>query len=315
MENDNRYKSEPIGTWPIMREFEAMLLFQKGLNELTVESYRADLEKYRVYLEQQGDELIEDEAERLLQSSAHQLQGFVDYELQRGIAPRSLRRYSASFIHFFNFLIEEGIRTDNPALKLKIPNYHNPLPVSLGEEEVIAILNAPDHSTPIGLRDRAMLEVLYSCGLRVTELVSLSFSQINLELGAVRIVGKGDKERLVPLGEVARDWLLRYIKNGRDVLLKGRRSDAVFVSNRGSYMTRQTFWHAIKKYAAQAGIKEEISPHTLRHAFATHLVNNGADLRVVQLLLGHSSLSTTQIYTQIASERLKQLYGVHHPRG
>ena len=189
------------------------------------------------------------------------------------------------------------------------------MPATLSPDEVVSLLNAPDLTTPLGIRDYAMLEILYSCGFRVTELISLQFHQINFEVGYVRVIGKGGKERLIPIGEVALEAVKNYIQQSRPILLKGRSSDVLFVSNRGTEMTRQTFWYVLKKYVAEVGIKGGISPHTLRHAFATHLVNNGADLRVVQLLLGHSSLSTTQIYTHVAKERLKKLHALNHPRG
>ncbi|MFT7221064.1 MAG: integrase/recombinase XerD, partial [Candidatus Azotimanducaceae bacterium] len=205
---------------------------------------------------------------------------------------------------------------DDPTLRVESPKLGRPLPDTLTERDVELLLAAPDLSTSIGLRDRTMLEVLYACGLRVSELTGLKLSEINLRQGVVRIVGKGSKERLVPMGQESIDWLNRYFGEARNELLKKNlASDVVFPSNRGVFMTRQTFWHRIKRHADSAGIVKRLSPHTLRHAFATHLLNHGADLRVVQLLLGHSDLSTTQIYTHVAQHRLKSLHQMHHPRG
>jgi integrase/recombinase XerD len=196
-----------------------------------------------------------------------------------------------------------------------MPKLSRHLPVSLTEMQVEALLNAPDIAHPLGLRDRTMLEMLYASGLRVSELVNLDLGQVNLNVGVVRVLGKGGKERLAPLGEEAVEWAAVYIKDTRPGLLGGKTSNALFVTSRGSAMTRQAFWHLIKRHAASAGISEAMSPHTLRHAFATHLLNHGADLRVVQMLLGHADISTTQIYTHVARERLKQIHAMHHPRG
>lgn len=293
----------------MVERFQESLWFHKGASEKTLDSYRADLEKLALFLSEHAPE------ERLTTLVAPKLQSFFDAELKKGISPRSLVRYLSCYKHFYTFLIVEKIRQDNPAEKIKLPKFHAALPTSLSESDVEALLSAPDLSTPLGLRDSAMLEMLYSCGFRVSELITLTFSQINFNAGYVRVVGKGDRERLIPIGEVALEALEEYVSRGREALLKGRTSDALFVSNRGTFMTRQTFWHIIKKYVKEQGIDAEISPHTLRHAFATHLVNNGADLRAVQLLLGHSSLSTTQIYTHVATERLKRLHEKNHPRG
>ncbi len=231
------------------------------------------------------------------------------------VSNRSHARFLSSLKRFFRFLVTEEYREDDPTHGLKIPKFRTPLPTTLSENNVIALLNAPDINTALGLRDRAMLELLYACGFRVSELISLTLTDIDLEIGAVRIIGKGDKERLIPMGEYALEWLLTYIEQARQTLLANNTAThALFVSNRGHFMTRQTFWYIIKRYAAIINI-DTISPHTLRHAFATHLVNHGADLRVVQMLLGHSSLSTTQIYTHVAKARLKQIHFTHHPRG
>lgn len=291
----------------LMREFGDSLLFEKGASEKTDDSYMRDLKKLSDYLKGAESSLVD--ATDLL------LTAFFTAEIEKGSNPRSLARYLSCYKHFYTFLIIEKIRSENPAENIKLPKFHKPLPVTLSSENVTALLQAPDLTTPLGLRDYAMLEILYSCGFRVTELISLEYSQINFEVGYVRVVGKGNKERLIPIGEIALEAVSDYITKARGVLLKGRSSNTLFVSNRGAAMTRQAFWYVIKKYTEQVGIEGEISPHTLRHAFATHLVNNGADLRVVQMLLGHSSLSTTQIYTHVAKERLKKLHALNHPRG
>lgn len=294
-------------TNPTLEHFKDTLWFHENLSEHTLASYLSDLYKLEASLKKRF--------KHIETATTKDLQGFIDREGRAGISPRSLARYHSCFKHFYTYLIVEKYRDDNPAEKLILPKFSASLPVSISEEKVEALLDAPDTSTVIGLRDKAMLEMLYSCGFRVTELVRLTFSEINIRAGYVRVVGKGDKERLIPIGEVAIDWLKQYVERSRPALLKDGRSEAVFVSNRGTFMTRQTFWHIIKKYVRQLGINEEVSPHTLRHAFATHLVNHGADLRVVQLLLGHSNLSTTQIYTHVATERLKKLHQENHPRG
>jgi len=222
----------------------------------------------------------------------------------------------SSIRRFYRYLIREGRIKDDPSARVDMPKLGRPLPKSLTESEVERLLNAPDISSPLGQRDRAMMEVLYSSGLRVSELVRLRMDEINLRQGVLRVIGKGNRERLVPLGEEAQSWLEQYMKTARVELLGPRRvSDYVFPTRRSDHMSRQSFWHAIKRYARLAEIKSPLSPHTLRHAFATHLLNHGADLRAVQMLLGHSDLSTTQIYTHVARERLKELHGKHHPRG
>lgn len=293
----------------LITRFEESLWFHKGASDQTLASYRSDLEKLQLFLQEQFPQ------DSLVSLVASKLQMFFDTELKKGISPRSLARYLSCYKHFYTFLIIEKMRKDNPAEAIKLPKFQAALPGALSEEEVEALLAAPDLSTPLGLRDRAMLEMLYSCGFRVSELIALTFSEINFNAGYVRVIGKGNRERLIPIGEIALEALEEYVAQGRDFLLKGKTSDAVFVSNRGTFMTRQTFWHIIKKYVKALGIQADISPHTLRHAFATHLVNHGADLRAVQLLLGHSSLSTTQIYTHVATERLKRLHAENHPRG
>jgi integrase/recombinase XerD len=235
--------------------------------------------------------------------------------LAEGVKSSTAARRLSGLRRFYRFLLREGLIAEDPTLRIDSPRLPRRLPDSLTEEEVDALLSEPDPGVAIELRDKAMLEILYGCGLRVSELTELRVDQVNLRQGVVRITGKGDKERLVPLGEEAVDWLLQYMKEGRPELLKGRSCDALFPGNRAAAMTRQTFWHRIRHYAVRVGIRKHLSPHTLRHAFATHLLNHGADLRVVQMLLGHSDLSTTQIYTHVARQRLQSLHQAHHPRG
>lgn len=232
---------------------------------------------------------------------------------QQGKSPRSIARSLSALRSFFKFLREQQLRTDNPLSSHKTPKLGRALPKDLSESQVEALIAAPNTETALGLRDRTMLEVLYACGLRVSELITLRLELLNLRQGYVRIVGKGNKERLVPLGQIALEWLGHYLNESRPQLLKSS-SDYVFLTQQGGIMSRQNFWYAIKRYASQASIDFEISPHTLRHAFATHLLNHGADLRVVQMLLGHSDLSTTQIYTHVAQVRMQQLHQQHHPR-
>jgi integrase/recombinase XerD len=221
----------------------------------------------------------------------------------------------SSLRRFYQYLVREGRMQVDPSAQIDAPKLGRPLPKALTEAEVDALLQAPDVKQFLGMRDRAMLELLYACGLRVTELVNLQVSQLNLRQGVLRVVGKGNKERLVPLGEEAAEWMERYVEEARPALLRGRMSDAFFVTQRGTAMTRQAFWYLIKRYAQHAGIVTGLSPHSLRHSFATHLLNHGADLRALQMLLGHSNLSTTQIYTHVARERLKGVHAAHHPRG
>ena len=232
---------------------------------------------------------------------------------KQGKSPRSIARALSALRCFYKFLREQKLRTDNPVATHKTPKIGRALPKDLSEQEVEALIDAPDIETALGLRDRAMLEVLYACGLRVTELLNLRLELINLKQGYLRIVGKGNKERLVPLGQMACDWIEQYLDQARPQLYKTA-TDYVFLTQHGGIMSRQNFWYSIKRYALQAGIQAELSPHTLRHAFATHLLNHGADLRVVQMLLGHSDLSTTQIYTHVAQVRMQQLHAQHHPR-
>jgi integrase/recombinase XerD len=301
------YSSMPAIDDPIIDRFLDALWLEKGLSDNTRDAYRSDLALFNGWLDERGARLVNAGREAILDH--------LSWRLANGYKARSTARLLSGLRGFYRFLLREGLISLDPTLRVEMPQLGRPLPKSLSETDVEALLAAPDIGDPLGLRDRAMLEVLYATGLRVTELVSLSLEQINLRQGVLRTFGKGDKERLVPLGEEAMHWLVRYLRDVRDILLVGKASDVVFPSRRGDLMTRQTFWHRIKVHARQAGLATSISPHTLRHAFATHLLNHGADLRTVQMLLGHSDLSTTQIYTHVARARLQQLHAQHHPRG
>ena len=284
---------------------DAMWL-EHGLAPNTLAGYRSDLARFAAWLEQRGL--------HLRAASAAELFAYLA-EFSATAKPASQRRLLAAWRRYYRMLLANREISADPTLLLDPPMMAERFPKTLSEAQVEALLHAPDGDTPLGLRDRCMLEVLYAAGLRVSELVGLKVFAVGLNEGVVRIMGKGSKERLVPLGEVAADWLQRYLAEARPALLAGRSCDEVFVTRFGSGMTRQMFWRIIKQHAANAGIaRERISPHTLRHAFATHLLNHGADLRVVQLLLGHADISTTQIYTHVARERLKQLHARHHPR-
>ena len=236
-------------------------------------------------------------------------------EMAAGRSPRSLSRYLSGYRQFYRWMVRERLIRQDPTALIEGPKLGRGLPKALSEEQVEALLEAPDIERPLGLRDRAMLEVMYATGLRVSELCGLQMASLNLNQGVIRIIGKGRKERLVPLGAEAMHWLDRFFADGRPALLKGRQSHFVFITSRNTGLTRQAFWYMVRRHCEQAGINKAISPHMLRHSFATHLLNHGADLRVVQLLLGHSDLSTTQIYTHIAREGLKRLHQEHHPRG
>jgi len=280
------------------------LWLEAGLSRNTLSAYRSDLEAFYAWLKAPP-----------AAATRQQLQEYFAACVERRASPRSTARLLSSLRRFYQYLLREGLITDDPTALLESPKLGRPLPKSLTEEQVEKLLQAPDVDSALGLRDRAMLETLYATGLRVSELVGLTLQQANLQSGVVKVIGKGDKERLVPLGEEAIEWLQRYLNEARAKLLHGQASDALFPTARGAAMTRQAFWQNLKRYTRIAGIETHLSPHTLRHAFATHLLNHGADLRVVQMLLGHMDLSTTQIYTQVARERLKQLHAQHHPRG
>lgn len=291
----------------LLDEFTDRLWLEEGLSRNTLESYRRDLAQFAVWLEKNAAKMLL-KAER------------ADIERYLGIRapvskPRSVGRLVASLRRLYRFALREGRIDIDPTQQLGSPKIPRSLPKSLSEDEVEKLLNAPDAEQLLGLRDRAMLETLYATGLRVSELVALKVGEVSLDMGVVRVTGKGDKTRLVPLGEEALDWITRYLREARPMLLDGQLADAMFVTQRGDGMTRQAFWYLIKRYAVLAGIAKHMSPHVLRHAFATHLLNHGADLRVVQMLLGHADISTTQIYTHVARERLKLLHAQHHPRG
>jgi integrase/recombinase XerD len=290
----------------LLDEFVDRLWLEEGLARNTLESYRNDLSQFTDWLEKRGSELIA--------VTRSDLEGYLAYKNPHS-KPRSIGRLIASLRRFYRYLLRENLVSEDPTLQLDSPKLPRSLPKSLTEEEVESLLNQPDHNEMLGLRDRAMLEMLYATGLRVSELVNIKVAEVSLSEGVVRATGKGSKTRLVPLGEESLDWITRYLKEARPQILDGQVSDSMFVTQRGGAMTRQAFWYLIKRHAKLAGIQKHLSPHVLRHAFATHLLNHGADLRVVQMLLGHADISTTQIYTHVARERLKSLHAMHHPRG
>ena len=285
------------------------LWLERGLSENTLMAYRRDLQMTAQWLEKRSQGQM-----ALLQADNDALIEFMVQRKSAGVSDKSSARWLSTLRGFYRYMIFNQRLADDPTQKLEHPKLGRSLPSSLSPAQVEALLAAPDVTNALGLRDRTMLEVLYASGLRITELVTLELANVNQRQGVVRVIGKGNKERLVPTGENALDWLSRYLRDARLSLLPAGGS-VLFPSRLGRVMTRQTFWHAIKKYALQAGIQKNISPHTLRHAFATHLVDNGADLRAVQMMLGHSDLSTTQIYTHVAQQRLKELVQEHHPRG
>jgi len=293
----------------LLDEFCDHLWLEDGLSKNTLEAYRRDLSLYAEWLARERSRALLDTREQDL--SAY----FAFRYTQARLRASSQARLHSSLKRFFRFALRENKLAADPTLKLDTPKKPQRFPKSLTETDVEALLAAPDANTPLGLRDRAMLEMLYATGLRVSELVALKLIEINQDMGVVRVFGKGSKERMVPMGEEASYWLTRYLKEGRPRLLARAQSDAAFVTARGGSMTRQAFWYLIKKHARASVPGKPMSPHTLRHAFATHLLNHGADLRVVQMLLGHADISTTQIYTHVARERLKQLHHKHHPRG
>ena len=293
---------------PEIERYIDALWMEKGLSDNTLSSYRRDLRQF-------NDWLGQDRSSTITRADRSSLQAYLGARLKQGQSPRSTARFMSCVRGFYHYLLREGRITVDPTLDVDSPKLGRPLPKSLSEREVDSLLQAPDLEQALEFRDRTMLELLYACGLRVTELTSLQMGQVSINQGVVRVFGKGSKERLVPMGEEALDWLQRYFAGPRAELLKGMPCDAVFPSRRGRQMTRQTFWYRIKIYARRADIKQALSPHTLRHAFATHLLNHGADLRVVQLLLGHSDLTTTQIYTHVAKQRMQELHAQHHPRG
>ena len=291
----------------IIAHYLDAIWMEKGLSQNSLDSYRTDLTLFAQWLHEQNNDLLK------VDSST--LQRYLSHRLDKKIQSRSSARFLSCARGFYRHQLREGVILENPLALIESPKLPRSLPKSLSETDVENLLDAPVLDDPVGLRDRTMLEVLYACGLRVTELVTLTMSQVNLRQNVIRVIGKGSKERLVPMGEEAASWLERYFREARPFLLNNLPDEVVFPSSRAQMMTRQTFWHRIKHWAKVAGIEKPLSPHTLRHAFATHLLNHGADLRVVQLLLGHSDLSTTQIYTHIARTRMKAQHAEHHPRG
>jgi integrase/recombinase XerD len=292
----------------LIDEFCDALWLEDGLAKNTLEAYRRDLTQFAKWLDAQH-------RKALISADQADIQGYLGFQFRKKTRATSVARLLSVLKRFYRYGLRQGRVKADPTLRIDSPKLPRGLPKSMTEEDVESLLAAPRTDTALGLRDRAMLETLYASGLRVSELVALKLGQVSQDMGVVRVVGKGSKERLVPLGEEAIAWIRQYLKEARPELLGGRAGDDLFVTARGAAMTRQMFWHLLRRHAAQAGLKKPISPHTLRHAFATHLLNHGADLRVVQLLLGHSDISTTQIYTHVARERLKQLHAKHHPRG
>lgn len=287
-------------------QFLDRLWLQEGVSKHTLSAYRSDLSHFERWLAKQKIALVDTKKEHV--------EFYLAHLHDHGRNPRTIARFLSAARKYFGWLLYQQFRAQDPTVQVKTPKLPSALPKTLSEEAVSALLQAPNTQTALGMRDKAMLEVLYASGLRVSELVQLTTNQVSLRQGLVRVVGKGNKERLVPLGEEAVAALERYLKHGRPDLVE-KPVDVVFLSLRGRQMTRQTFWHRIRFHAQVAGLPSDISPHRLRHAFATHLLNNGADLRALQMLLGHADISTTQIYTHVAQARLQQLHALHHPRG
>ncbi|MCG5530428.1 site-specific tyrosine recombinase XerD [Halorhodospira halochloris] len=309
-ERRGRPRSRPLpsdGDIELLEGFLDSLWSEQGLSEATLAAYRSDLEAVALHLNSCSEGLAD--------ASRANLLGFLAWRVGQGARPRTTARLVSSMRRFYRWLVRQGAREDDPSVDIEPPRLGQPLPGALTEDQVERLLAAPDTEDPLGIRDKSLLEVLYATGLRVSELVSLAVSSVNTRQGLVRVLGKGNKERLVPLGEEAQDWLKIYMREARPALIGVQPAEKVFVTKRGEGLTRQAFWYRIKHHASVAGIEREISPHTLRHSFATHLLNHGADLRAVQMLLGHADLSTTQIYTHVARHRLQRLHSEHHPRG
>lgn len=292
----------------ILDAFIDNIWIEKGLSQNTLDSYRSDLEQFSSWLEKNNLTYIK--------TSKKEILSYLSFLFQKGLGSKTVARKLSSLKSFFRYLVFKSIISNDPSSEVETPKLLKSIPKSISEKEVEALLDAPDETTDIGFRDKTMIETLYSCGLRISELTNLELLNLNLRQGVIRVIGKGQKERLVPMGDQLIGLLELYISSSRKNLLNKRNSDFLFLSKRGQRMTRQSFWHRIKHYCLASGFEpDKISPHVLRHAFATHLLNNGADLRVVQLLLGHSDLNTTQIYTEVARQRLKRLHTEHHPRG
>ena len=290
----------------LIEAFIDTIWMEKGLSSNTLSSYKQDLLSFSSWLP--NKDLVEADKSTILD--------YLSYRLKKGYSSRSTSRCLSSIRAFYKYLLFNSFISKDPTEKIESPKIGHSLPRVLSEEDVLELIKTPDTRNPIGIRDRAMLEILYATGLRVTELITLELVNLNVRQGLVRVMGKGSKERLVPIGEQALDWVEKYVAYARLELI-GKKQDSpyLFLSKRGKAMTRQAFWYRIKIYAIKSGIDNSLSPHTLRHAFATHLLNHGADLRTVQLLLGHTSLSTTQIYTEVAKHRMQELHRTHHPRG
>ena len=292
----------------ILDAFIDNIWIEKGLSQNTLDSYRSDLEQFSSWLEKNNLNYVK--------TSKKEILSYLSFLFQKGLGSKTVARKLSSLKSFFRYLVFKSIIPNDPSSEVETPKLLKSIPKSISEKEVEALLAAPDQKTDIGLRDKTMIETLYSCGLRISELTNLELLNLNLRQGVIRVIGKGQKERLVPMGDQLIGLLELYISSSRKNLLNKRHSDFLFLSTRGQRMTRQSFWYRIKHYCLASGFEpDKISPHVLRHAFATHLLNNGADLRVVQLLLGHSDLNTTQIYTEVARQRLKRLHTEHHPRG
>ena len=291
----------------LIEQFCDQVWMEQGLSDATLLSYRSDLRLFSQWLEKQNKDLKA--------VTAVDIQQYLAERYAQQYSGRSTARFLSSARKFYRYLLQSNTIKVDPTQQIESPKIQPPVPKSLSEDDVDNLLSQPEQDTAIGLRDKAMLELLYSSGLRISELISVELNQIGFQQGVMRVIGKGNKERLVPIGEEALQAIAQYIRHGRNELANQKVSDWLFLSTRGQKMTRQTFWYRIKHYAKTAGIRKHLSPHTLRHAFATHLLNHGADLRTLQMLLGHSDLSTTQIYTHVAKERLKLLHGQHHPRG
>ncbi len=291
----------------LLDSFLSFLVVEKGLSENTLESYGRDLKKFLLFIESRGI------------TSAREIRysdilDFLTHSREEGLTATTIVRSMVSVKQFFKYLLSEKVLSEDPTAHIKTPKMKKAIPGVISLDDVESILGAPDESTPEGLRDAAMLEILYATGIRVSELIGLKLNDVNFELGFVVVYGKGSKERVVPIGDKSKDKLLLYLRDSRPALLKGRESKALFVTRRGAGMTRQGFWKIIKAQARRAGVTKKISPHTLRHSFATHLLERGADLRTIQIMLGHSDISTTQIYTHVESERLKEIHKKYHPR-
>jgi integrase/recombinase XerD len=304
--NAAKKQSMAITAFPEIDSFIDQLWLEDGLSPNTLASYRNDLKGFA--------EWVSKRTLTLWEVQSHQLQEYLAHRFPL-VKVRSINRLIATLRRFYRYALLANLIKQDPTLHIEAPKMPRQLPKTMSESQVVDLLHAPDVNTPLGIRDRAMLELLYASGLRVSELVNVSVAEISTQDGVVRVTGKGSKTRLVPMGQEAAEWIDRYLEYARAEILGNRLSDAMFVTNRGAAMTRHAFWHLIQRYALQAGITQHISPHVLRHAFATHLLNHGADLRVVQMLLGHADISTTQIYTHVARERLQQLHKMHHPRG